>query len=316
MTIKENLKPLYLEAHKSGKLREKAHDASLLLENCRLCARYCQVNRKEGKRGFCGLTNKAIVSSWGPHFGEESPLVGRHGSGTIFLASCNLLCLFCQNEDISHGKEGTEMSTGEIAGLMMSLQKKGCHNINFVTPSHQAPFLLDALLQASEKGLTIPVVWNCGGYESMESLALLEGIVDIYMPDFKFWTTQKAGHYCNAPDYPDVARRSIKEMHRQVGELVIDKDQIARRGLLVRHLVMPGDTAATGEIMKWLAGELSPRTYVNVMAQYRPCHGAHKFPEIARRITSEEYQEALALAGSQGLRLDQENYPRPGRFLF
>jgi putative pyruvate formate lyase activating enzyme len=316
MAIREKRKPLYLKAHESGRLSKKVKKAYEMIERCGLCARNCQVNRRKGEKGFCEITDKAVISSEGAHFGEEAPLVGRHGSGTLFLTSCNLLCLFCQNDDLSHGKEGAVKTPREIAAMMVSLQKRGCHNINFVTPSHQMPFLIDALMLACDGGLAIPVVWNCGGYESVEALSLLEGIVDIYMPDFKFWKEEKAELYCGAADYPEVARRSLEEMHRQVGDLLLDGDQIAYRGLLVRHLVMPGMSASSGEIMKWIAEKLSPQTYVNVMAQYRPCYQSHRFPEIDHHITTEEYAEALQAARSQGLRVDQEYSPRRGRLLF
>lgn len=236
--------------------------------------------------------------------------MGHRGSGTLFLTSCNLLCNFCQNYDISHFHEGEVMSPEDISKLMTGLQQQGCHNINFVTPSHQMPFLLDALQLAAARGLRVPVVWNCGGYESMESLEILDGIVDIYMPDFKFFTSAPAEKYCHAGDYPDAARSAIAEMHRQVGELQIDERGIAMRGLLIRHLVMPDDLCGTGEMMKWIARSLSPGTYVNVMAQYRPCHEAHGLREISRRITDQEYRQAIQWARDCGLRLDQDEFPR------
>ncbi len=302
--------PAYIDTAASGLLDEKIEKASAMLKKCRLCARYCEVDRTKGQKGFCGIGDKAVVSSSGPHFGEESPLVGNGGSGTIFLTSCNLLCLFCQNDDISHLREGVEMSSEDISDVMCSLQRKRCHNINFVTPSHQMPFLLKAVALAIKKGLSVPIVWNCGGYESMEAMQILDGVVDIYMPDFKFSRKESAGRYCSAFDYPEVARCAVAEMHRQVGDLVMDDSGIAQRGLLVRHLVMPGDVCGTEQIMKWLAENVSPHTYVNVMAQYRPCYKASQFPEIAGRITTAEYEQALFWAKQEGLRLDQELNPR------
>jgi len=306
----KNFTPAYIATAASGALDEKMEKAYAMLKKCRLCARYCEVDRTKGQKGFCGIGDKAVVSSSGPHFGEESPLVGNGGSGTIFLTSCNLLCLFCQNDDISHLKEGLEMGPEDIADIMWGLQRRRCHNINVVTPSHQMPFLLKAVALAVSKGLSVPIVWNCGGYESMEALKILDGVVDIYMPDFKFSRNDSADRYCSAPDYPEVARRAVAEMHRQVGDLVMDDSGIARRGLLVRHLVMPGDVCGTEEIMKWLGEKVSPDTYVNVMAQYRPCYKASQFPEIAGRITAAEYEQALLWAKNHGLRLDQDENPR------
>jgi putative pyruvate formate lyase activating enzyme len=253
------------------------------------------------------------VSSSGPHFGEEAPLVGAGGSGTIFLSHCNLGCLFCQNEDISHGGGGRITTPQAIASTMLGLQKRGCHNINFVTPTHQAPFLLEAVLLAIPQGLKVPVVWNCGGYESMESLTLLDGIVDIYMPDFKYWDEEPARRYSLAGNYPEVARAALKEMHRQVGILTMDNEGVALRGLLIRHLVMPGEIAGTGKFVEWAARELSPDTYVNIMAQYHPSFRAHEFPELNRRITAQEYRRAVEAGRRAGLRLDCDVAPRASR---
>jgi putative pyruvate formate lyase activating enzyme len=302
--------PSYLSLHRTGELREKVAGACAMLEHCNLCARYCGVDRRAGQKGYCRTGDRPVVSSFGPHFGEESPLVGRHGSGTIFLTSCNLLCVFCQNCDISHFQEGETSTPEEIAGQMLYLQKKGCHNINFVTPTHQMPFLVNAVEIAAFGGLRVPIVWNCGGYESLEALSLLEGIVDIYMPDFKFWKEDSAIRFCQAPGYPEAARSSLREMHRQVGDLLMDDEGIALRGLLVRHLVMPEDVCGTREIAEWIAREISPGTYFNCMAQYRPCHRSSEFAELRRRITEKEYRQALAWAKEYGLRLDQEVAPR------
>jgi putative pyruvate formate lyase activating enzyme len=302
--------PLYMEALHSGVFQEKVARAYEMLHSCRLCARSCLVDRKKGARGVCGVTDMAVVSSYGPHFGEESPLVGQGGSGTIFLTSCNLLCLFCQNREISHFKEGVEMSPERLGAVMLSLQKRGCRNINLVTPSHQMPFLLDGLSMAAGQGLSIPLVWNCGGYESLEALEILEGLVDVYMPDFKFMSTAASERYCNAPDYPEIAMRAISEMHRQVGDLLMDEEGSAERGLLVRHLVMPGNVCETGELLGWIARHISPKTYVNIMAQYRPCHEAFRFPEISRPLNDREYRQAVLWGRDAGLRLDQDHSPR------
>lgn len=310
MKEKPGFESSYLELHRSGNLEKKIAQAYSMLEHCNLCARRCGVDRAKGEKGYCRISNIPVVSSFGPHFGEESPLVGRHGSGTIFLTSCNLLCGFCQNYEISHMQEGEESSCEEIAGQILYLQKRGCHNINFVTPTHQMPFLLRALSIAASRGLSVPIVWNCGGYESLEALSVLEGVVDIYMPDFKFWKEESAKKYCNAPGYPEAARAALQEMHRQVGELAMDENGIALRGLLVRHLVMPEDVCGTKEIMQWIAKELSCDTYVNCMAQYRPCYRASEFPELRRGITEREYAQALAWARGAGLRLDQDVAPR------
>jgi len=267
------------------------------------------VDRLSDERGVCRTGIRAIVSSYAPHFGEESPLVGSSGSGTIFFTHCNLLCLFCQNYEISHLGQGIETEAGQLASMMVSLQRQGCHNINFVTPSHVVPQILEALPKAIEKGLTAPLVYNSSGYDSPETLKLLKGVVDIYMPDFKFWQRDTATRYAKAPDYPDVARKAIKEMHRQVGDLVMDEAGVAVRGLLVRHLVMPGTIEETREIMKFLAREVSVDTYVNVMDQYRPCYKAYKTPPIDRGLTNEEYQEAVRAAEDAGLhRLDEKDW--------
>jgi putative pyruvate formate lyase activating enzyme len=242
-----------------------------------------------------------MVSSYNPHFGEEEPLVGTHGSGTIFMTNCNLLCVFCQNWDISHLSEGREVSSKTFANMMLHLQKQGCHNINFVTPSHTVPQILDALPHAIEGGLNVPLVYNTGGYDAVETLKLLEGIFDIYMPDFKFWDPEMSRKYLKAPDYPERAREALKEMHRQVGDLTLNENGIAVRGILLRHLVMPEGLAGTRDIMRFIVREISPNTYVNVMDQYRPCGNAYKYPSINRSITHDEYEEALRAASEEGI---------------
>ncbi len=283
-------------------LADKARQAEEILKECTLCPRECRVDRTAGETGFCRTGNKPFISSYGPHFGEERPLVGRYGSGTIFMGNCNLGCLFCQNYSISHLGEGSEVSFERLADLMLHLQEQGCHNINFVTPTHQMPMILRSLLIASENGLNLPVVYNCGGFESLHAIELLDGVVDIYMPDFKYDDPEMALKYSDAPQYPDAARKAIKEMHRQVGDLIIDRRGIALRGLLVRHLVLPAGIAGTAGIVKFIAEEISKNTYINVMDQYRPCFRAFDHPPLNRRITAREYADAVQMAIDAGLK--------------
>jgi putative pyruvate formate lyase activating enzyme len=303
--------PSYLSLYESGHFRDRVEKALALMTSCRLCPRECGVNRMKGETGYCRTGRQARIASYTAHFGEEAPLVGRHGSGTLFFSSCNLLCSFCQNFDISHHNEGIAVEPDQMAGMMLQLMERGCHNINLVTPTHVTPQILEALNIAIRNGLSIPIVYNCGGYESVETLRLLEGIVDIYMPDFKFWDSSWSERFCHAPDYPDAARAAIREMHRQVGDLMIDEEGIAVRGLLVRHLVMPNSVAGSADIMEFLSTEISPETYVNVMDQYRPCGKATQDPEINRRLSSEDYRDAVAAAKKAGLhRLDPRDRPR------
>jgi putative pyruvate formate lyase activating enzyme len=258
-----------------------------------------------GEKGFCRTGKLAVVASYGPHYGEERPLVGRGGSGTVFFTHCNLSCVFCQNYEISHGGEGTPVNAEDLAEIMLGLQKRGCHNINFVTPSHVIQPILEALAIAVEKGLRVPIIYNCGGYERVPALKLLDGIVDIYMPDFKFWDAEAARELCRAPDYPERARQAIREMHRQVGDLLTDEKGVAQRGLLVRHLVMPAGLSGTSGVARFIASEVSAGTYVNMMDQYHPCGCAFGIAAINRGITSKEYREALDDAEKAGLtRLD------------
>ena len=281
---------------------ERIREAYALTAPCRLCPRECGVDRIEGERGHCGVGRLPMVASAGPHFGEEPPLVGRGGSGTIFLSGCNLLCVFCQNYDISHGLTGGECGPREVARYMLALQVRGCENVNFVTPTHVTPWLMEAVELARADGLTVPIVYNCGGYESVETLRLLEGTVDIYMPDAKFWSPEMALRYANARDYPDRMREALMEMQRQVGVLRIDSG-VARRGLLVRHLVMPHASADSKRILRFIARDVSPDTYVNVMGQYRPMHLAHRYPEIARPVNPKEYAHVRLYAQELGLNL-------------
>jgi putative pyruvate formate lyase activating enzyme len=300
----------YLRAHRAGLFKEKIEKAFALLESCKLCPRACGANRLKGELGTCRAGLLPEVSSYSPHFGEERPLVGRHGSGTIFLTHCNLRCAFCQNYSISHLDEGREVSFERLARMMIELQDLGCHNINFVTPTHFVPQILAALPKAVELGLRVPLVYNSSGYDSVTTLRLLEGVFDIYMPDFKFARSGPAEEYCRAADYPEIARSAIKEMHRQVGDLVLDEHGVARRGLLVRHLVLPEALAGTDEVVGFLAGEISTQTYVNIMDQYFPHGDIRPRSPLARRITGEEFEEALGLARAAGLtRLDsRERY--------
>jgi putative pyruvate formate lyase activating enzyme len=298
--------PVYLETHRRGLLQAKIEAAYEILSQCNLCPRNCLVDRHHGELGLCRTGDKPVVSSYGPHFGEEDPLVGSQGSGTIFFTHCNLYCLFCQNYEISHGGEGEEISVEDLAAMMLNLQRRGCHNINFVSPSHQVYQILAALPMAIAGGLKVPLVYNTGGYDALETLRLLDGVVDIYMPDLKFWDPQVAGDLCSAEDYPEIARQAVKEMHRQVGDLATDDQGVARRGLLVRHLVLPDGLAGTREVMEFLAREVSPRTYVNVMGQYRPCGRAAEHPGLRKFLTALEHEQAQQTAREAGLtRLDR-----------
>lgn len=296
--------PSYLRLSKS---EFEARVAALheLLGSCALCARRCGVDRTKGEKGFCRSGMEPLVSSFFPHFGEEDPLRGSHGSGTVFLAQCNLRCIYCQNWELSHLGEGEPLTTEELARAMLHLQRLGCHNINFVTPTHFAPQLIEAVRLAAEKGLSLPIVWNCGGYESVEVLRLLEGIVDIYMPDIKYGQEDPARKYSAAPDYFEVAKAAVREMHRQVGDLQVEGG-LAVRGLLIRHLVLPNGLAGSREVLEFIA-QLSRESYVNIMDQYHPCYKAHDYPELARRITRAEYDEVIALAESLGL---SRGFPR------
>jgi len=293
--------PCYIELHKTGKLSERIKLLNKKLEECTLCARECKVNRIKGEQGFCKSGAKLKISSAHPHFGEEPELVGRHGSGTIFFTNCNLGCVFCQNYEISHLGEGEEITNEELANVMLSLQNLGCHNINLVTPTHFVPQWVEALQSAIEKGLNIPIVYNCGGYENIDTLKLLDGIVDIYMPDAKYSHSEVSQKYSKAKDYPDVIKKVLSEMHRQVGDLQINDEGIAIRGLLIRHLVLPYNLAGTQEIMQFIATEISKNTYVNIMAQYRPMYRAYEYPMLSRAITKEEYQQAIEIAKGVGL---------------
>ena len=296
----------YLELCRSGKLAERVEAARALLETCRVCPRCCGTNRLDGDVGKCRTANEAMVSSYGPHFGEESPLVGKYGSGTIFFTNCNLRCLFCQNYSISQLGEGERVSKEELALMMLSLQARGCHNINLVSPTHVVPQILEALDIAVESGLHVPLVYNTGGYDSVETLSILDGIVDIYMPDMKYGDENIARELSGIENYPQVNKAAIREMHRQVGDLQTSQEGVAQRGLLVRHLVLPKGLAGTKDVVDFIAKEISANTYVNIMAQYHPCYKAHEIPSLATRVSKAEIQEAVELAHQAGLsRLDQ-----------
>lgn len=293
--------PAFIQTFRTGKLAKKIDTAQNILTDCVLCPRQCHVNRQAEDKGICRTGAMAMVSSFAPHFGEEAPLVGRHGSGTIFFTHCSLLCNFCQNYEISHEGWGSEVTDIQMAAMMLDLQERGCHNINLVTPTHVVPQILSAVHIAAEKGLNIPLVYNCGGYEQIETLRLIDGVIDIYMPDFKFWDHGIAETACQAPDYPEIARQAVIEMHRQCGDLIIDSEGIARRGLIVRHLVLPDDLADTREIMQFIARSVSTNTYVNVMSQFRPCGQAGKISGLDRRPTPAEFRAALSAAREEGI---------------
>lgn len=306
------MKPEYLKITKQL-LEKRAKKAWELLNLCRVCPRRCGADRAHDKSyGFCQMGSKPRISSAHPHFGEESCLVGTDGSGTIFFSSCNLACVYCQNWQISQRREGKEVDSEELAQMMISLQEKGCHNINFVSPTIWVPQILKALSLAREKGLKLPLVYNAGGYDAVETLRLLEGIFDIYMPDIKYSDDTIGRKFSKAPAYWTQVQKAVAEMHRQVGDLVINKKGLAERGLLIRHLVLPNNIAGTKKVMKFIAS-LSKNTYVNIMDQYRPANVAHQYPEIAQPTTSDEFTQAIELAKNAGLhRFDK---PKPRLFL-
>ncbi|SHO47442.1 radical SAM protein [Desulfopila aestuarii] len=310
---------LYLQAWKEGLLTARIEESRALLADCTLCPRRCGVDRLAGELGVCQTGTLAEIASYGPHFGEESVLVGEHGSGTIFFCGCSLTCLFCQNYDISHPVAGSceAVDAARLGNIMVELQHQGCHNINLVTPSHVIPQILASLPCAIDSGLTVPLVYNCSGYEEIESLKLLEGIVDIYMPDFKFWKGESAKKYAHAADYPEKARAACIEMQRQVGDLKINEEGLAERGLMVRHLLMPHGQEQSREILRFLAESISRNCFVNIMDQYRPCGKIRDFPELQETIAPEDYQAALDMAAEFGLnRLDVKDFGMLMRNLF
>ncbi|MFH1575022.1 MAG: radical SAM protein [Acidobacteriota bacterium] len=295
--------PAYLALEREKKLQLVEEELWEIFASCRLCPRGCGVNRLKGETGVCNSTARLKVYSAGPHLGEERPLVGRGGSGTIFFSNCNLLCSFCQNWEINHRGDGRLISHDSLASMMIDLQDQSCHNINVVTPTHVAPHIVKALRIAVRRGLRLPLVYNTGGYDSLEVIQKLDGIVDIYLPDFKYQDGEKAAQYSSgAADYPEVAAAVIREVHRQVGLLRTDRRGIAERGLIIRHLVMPHNIAGTDRFVHWVARELSPDTNVNIMGQYRPEHRAFDYPELSRRISTEEWQQAIDWAREAGLK--------------
>lgn len=295
------MKPCYLHLYESAELDRRIEKLNQILTDCHLCPRECRVNRAEGNKGYCKSARELMVSSIGPHFGEESELVGRGGSGTIFLSYCNLGCLYCQNFEISHLGEGRVICPEELARGMLHLQVIGCHNINFVTPTHFTAQIVRAVKIAIEKGLKIPIVYNCGGYEKVETLRLLEGIVDIYMPDVKYSKAGPAKRFSNASDYFQVCRKALKEMHRQVGDLRVNEEGLAERGLLIRHLVLPNNLAGSEAVLEFVAKDVSEESYVNIMPQYRPMYQASRYPEMNRGPSLSEFNEAVQIAKRFGL---------------
>jgi putative pyruvate formate lyase activating enzyme len=298
----------YLKLHRTGELFRRASALLSALARCELCPRRCRVNRLADERGFCRTGRHAVVSSAGPHFGEEEPLVGRSGSGTLFFAHCNLRCCFCQNFEISHQGVGREIRKEELADLMLSLQERGCCNVNFVSPSHVVAQIVEALPLAVDAGLRVPLVYNTGGYDAPETLRLVEGVFDIYMPDYKFTRGDVADELAGAEDYPLRVRQAVVEMHRQVGDLYLEEDGQATRGLLIRHLVLPHGLAGSEEACRWVACRISCNTYLNLMDQYRPCHDASAHKMLSRRTTVDEMQAAFRFAREHGLsRLDRRS---------
>ena len=295
--------PVYLNLHRTGELKKRAEKLWAIMESCQLCPRRCGVNRLKGERGFCRAPGATlVVSASHPHFGEERPLVGRGGSGTIFLTHCNLRCVFCQNWEIAHLGRGHEKNISEMAAMMLRLQKIGCHNINLVTPTHYSAHILKAIDIAAEKGLRLPIVYNTSGWERLEIVRLLDGIVDIYLPDFKYWDSEMSAKYSSEADsYPEITSKAILEMHRQVGVAKPTEDGIMQRGLMIRHLVMPNNTGGSENVMEWIAANLPKDTYVNIMAQYNPLYKAYDYPEISRRIRRKEYMKVVKKAKDIGL---------------
>jgi putative pyruvate formate lyase activating enzyme len=292
--------PNYLKLTKN-ELKKRADKAWAMLSACQVCPRKCGVNRSKEEKGFCQTGSQLIISSFGPHYGEEAPLVGTHGSGTIFFTSCNLACVYCQNYEISQLRLGNEVEIKDLAGIMVNLQNQDCHNINLVSPTIWVPHILKALIIAIDKGLNIPLVYNTGGYASVSALKLLDNIIDIYMPDIKYSDSKIAKKYSQVDNYWGIVQKAVKEMHDQVGDLIIDKNGIAQKGLLIRHLILPNNIAGTDQVINFLAS-LSQDTYINIMDQYYPAHKAYQFLKLNRRLTLDEYKKAVAIAKSKGLR--------------
>ncbi len=310
-SIEQVFEPSYLELHRKGELKKRAEKLYEIMEECRLCPRRCGVNRIKGEKGFCRAPGaQLVVSAFHPHFGEEKPLVGSGGSGTIFLTHCNLRCIFCQNWEISHLGRGKPVDVEDLANMMLKLQEIGCHNINLVTPTHYSGPILKALDMAAERGLRLPIVYNTSGWERLEILKILDGVVDIYLPDFKYWDGEMAAKYSSgAESYPEITKKAILEMNRQVGVAKPAEDGIMYRGLMIRHLVMPNNVAGSEKIMEWISKNLPKDTYINIMSQYTPLYKAYDYPEISRRITREEYLKVVSRAKELGLtNLDIQGY--------
>ena len=308
--IDSDFEPAYMKLHRSGELKKIGEELWSLMESCELCPRMCGVNRLDGKEGFCHASAQLEISSYNPHFGEERPLVGKGGSGTIFLTNCGLRCVFCINWEISHGGQGAPTSINNMVDMMINLQKRGCHNINVVTPTHYSPHIILAVDRAAARGLRLPIVYNTCGWERPEILKKLDGIVDIYLPDFKYSDGNMAAMYsANAGTYPEITQDSLLEMHRQVGVAKPARDGIMYRGLMIRHLVMPNGVSGTKRVVEWIAENLPKDTYINIMSQYRPMYKAFDYPDIARRITRNEYKDAVRWAKDAGLtNLDIQGY--------
>ncbi len=297
--------PTYKDLMQKGILKEKANEIYQKLASCDLCPRNCLVNRLRGEIGSCGVGEQAWVSSYGPHHGEEKPLRGWHGSGTIFFSGCNLSCVYCQNADISQQLSGRPLTPRGLSLMMLELQAKGCHNINLVSPTHVVGPIALAVALAAEEGLSLPIVYNTGGYDRVETLSLLDGIIDIYMPDMKYSLSETGECYSGIPNYPEINQLAVLEMHRQVGDLVVDSAGIAQRGLLIRHLVLPGDLAGSSTILRFISEKISKSTYLNIMDQYHPAYQARQYPALDRRVSSREFQAVIKEANKWELsRLD------------
>lgn len=293
--------PVYLSLLEKDDLSFKVEKLLKGLECCRICPRGCRVNRLKNEIGECGIGRSALIASFGPHYGEEPPLVGRHGSGTVFFAGCNLHCVFCQNYEISQFKVGKSAGASELADIFLRIQDMGCHNLNLVSPTHVVPQIMEALLIAVQKGFRLPIVYNTGGYDSILTLKLIDRVVDIYMPDIKYSDSEKALKYSDAKGYWEVVRKAVKEMHRQVDDLILENG-IAKRGLLIRHLVLPSNLAGSEKVLMFIKEQISENSYVNIMDQYWPTHQAHRYPELSRRITGEEYRKVVEFARKIGLK--------------
>jgi putative pyruvate formate lyase activating enzyme len=307
--------PAYIDTWKSGALSRRIDEALRALESCTVCPRDCRIDRLADEKKVCRVGRRAVVSSWFAHFGEEDCLRGWNGSGTIFFSWCNLKCVFCQNWEISNEGAGEEVDARNLADMMLDLAAQGCHNINFVTPEHVVPQVLESLPYALEAGLRLPIVYNTSAYDSLHSLQLMDGLVDIYMPDFKYWDPSTCARLLKAKDYPERARAAVLEMHRQVGDLDVGSDGLARRGLLVRHLVMPDGLDDSGLIFDWLASDVGRNTYVNIMDQYHPdglvARQPDRYPHLARPLRESEHEQALELARAAGLHRIDRRDPHP-----